>query len=154
MPGTPVAHLTHQWLDVYETGKRIFPPIAVVSSAANLYLAWRLRDFLVPEAVGWSWSKLYVTAAGATLAIVPWTLVAMKTTNDQLKAHAVRDDASSAEGSEKMVVGAQEMALRAKQDEHVPRLMQDWAWLNLCRAAFPLVGGVINFAGAIYLELI
>jgi len=152
VPGTPVAHLSHQWLDVYERGKSIFPPIAMVSSAANVYLAWKLRDALVPDVLGYSWSSLYVTAIGATLGIIPWTLTAMKDTNGQLKAHAVRDDAAAAEGNGEMVISAQEKAMRAKQDEQVPQLMRDWAWLNLCRAAFPLVGGVIGFLGAIHMQ--
>ncbi|CAI7574291.1 unnamed protein product [Penicillium manginii] len=141
LPATPVAHLSRQWLDVYDRGKEIFLSIAIVASTANAYLAWRLRDVLVSEEVGWSWSCLYFTAVGTTLGIIPWTLIAMEKVNGLLKAHAVRDDASTAEGSGGMVVSEKEKNMRAKQDEQVPGLMQDWAWLNLCRAVFPLVGG-------------
>lgn len=153
-PATPVTHLSRQWLDVYERGKNIFPPIAIVASTANAYLAWKLYDVLVPETVGCSWTCLYLTAIGTTLGIIPWTLTAMKTVNGQLKAHAVRDDASIAEGSGEMVVSEKEKAMRARQDEQVPGLMQDWAWLNLCRAVFPLIGGAIGFAGAISMDSI
>ncbi|KAJ5973608.1 hypothetical protein N7481_010818 [Penicillium waksmanii] len=153
-PATPVTHLSRQWLYVYERGKSIFPPIAIVASTANAYLAWRLYDVRVPERVGCSWSSLYIAAIGTTLGIIPWTLTAMKTVNGHLKAHAVRDDASMAEGSGEMVVSAKEKAMRAKQDEQVPGLMQDWAWLNLCRAVFPLIGGAIGFAGAICMDSI
>lgn len=152
VPMTPVTHLSHQWLDVYERGKSIFPPIAIVASIANAYLAWRLRHALVDAVVGCSWSCLYITTIGVTLGIIPWTLTAMKKTNDQLRAHAVRDDAAIAEGNGEIVVSAKEMAMRAKQDELVPGLLQDWAWLNLCRAAFPLVGGAIGFMGAVWMD--
>ncbi|KAJ5085850.1 hypothetical protein N7532_010621 [Penicillium argentinense] len=99
VPATPVAHLSHQWLDVYERGKSIFPPIALVASAANAYLAWKLRDAPVPYTLGCSWSSLYATAIVTTLGIIPWTMTAMKGTNGQLRAHAVRDDAAIAEGN-------------------------------------------------------
>lgn len=152
VPGTPIAHVTHQWLDVYERGKRIFPSIAIAASLANGYLAWALRDRPAPNGIGGSWTGLYVTAVVTTLGMVPWTLTAMKDTNSRLRAHATRDDAALAEGTKGMVVGEQEKAKRARDDEDVPGLLWKWANLNLCRAVFPFFGACIGFVGAVSME--
>lgn len=152
VPGTPIAHLTHQWLDVYERGKGIFPPIAIVASLANGYLAWTLRDIPVPATTGQSWTSFYVTAIVVTLGMVPWTLTAMKNTNNRLRAHATRDDAAAAEGTEGMVVSAAEKVRRAKEDGDVPGLLWKWAELNFCRSLFPLVGAAIGFCGVAWMK--
>lgn len=152
VPGTPVAHLTHQWLDVYERGKRTFPSLALVASLANGYLAWALRDRPASNCIGGSWTGLYVTAVFTTLGMVPWTLTVMKDTNARLTAHATRDDAALEDGTKGMVVSEQEKANRLKDDEDVPGLLGKWADLNLCRAVFPFVGACIGFVGAVSLQ--
>ncbi|CEJ54251.1 hypothetical protein PMG11_00571 [Penicillium brasilianum] len=152
IPGTPIAHLTHQWLDVYERGKNIFPPIAIVASLANGYLAWTLRDMPVPTRTGQSWTSFYVTAVVVTLSMVPWTLTAMKSTNDRLRAHATRDDAAVAEGTEGMVVSAAEKVRRTKEDDEVPMLLWRWAELNFCRSLFPLAGAAMGFCGVVWMK--
>lgn len=152
VPGTPIAHLTHQWLDVYERGMRIFPPIATVASLANGYLAWTLRDTPAPTPTSQSWTSLYATAIVVTLGMVPWTLTAMKSTNDRLGAHATRDDKALAEGTEGMVLSAAEKFRRAKRDDEVLGLLWKWADLNFCRSLFPLTGSVIGFCGIVWMK--
>ncbi|KAJ5157232.1 uncharacterized protein N7482_008332, partial [Penicillium canariense] len=151
-PGTPVAHLTHQWLAVYERGKRIYPAISIVASLANGYLAWALRGTPAPASIGQSWTSLYVTAAVATLGILPWTVAVMKSTNDRLRVHATRDDAALAEGTQGMVFSTTEKARRAKEDDEVPGLLWKWAELNFYRSLFPLVGAAIGFCGAVWMK--
>ncbi|KAJ6102144.1 hypothetical protein N7486_004571 [Penicillium sp. IBT 16267x] len=148
-PATPIPHLTHQWLDIYERGKRTFPVIAMSASVANGYLAWVLRDMAAPESgiVGGSWSGLYITAITTTMGFGVWTFTAMKSTNNRLMAIATRDDAAAAEGTKGMVVGDQEKAKRAKEDAEVPELLKRWAKLNLYRAMFPLTGAILGLYG-------
>ncbi|KAJ5654404.1 hypothetical protein N7490_001407 [Penicillium lividum] len=150
VPGTPVPHLTHQWLDTYERGKMTFPAISVVSSVANGYLAWALRNTAVPESgiVGGSWTGCYMTAIVATMGLAVWTLTAMKKTNARLTAIATRDDAAAAEGIKGMVMGEQEKVKRAKEDAEVPELFRKWSKLNFLRALFPLTGAIIGLYGA------
>lgn len=152
VPGTPAAHLSHQWLDVYERGKRLFPALAIVASSANAYLAWRLRNTPAPDAVSCSWAGIYLTAIITTLGMVPWTLTAMKSTNGRLRAHATRDDASLSEGTKSMVVSEQEKAKRAREDGDVPALLWKWAELNLYRGMFPLLGACIGFCGVAWMK--
>jgi hypothetical protein len=151
-PGTPIAHLSHQWLDAYNRGFSIYPPTAIVASLAHSYLAWVLRDAPAPTAVNCSWSGIYVTAAVTTVAIVPWTLIVMWPTNVKLKAHATRDDAALAEGTKEMVVSDQEKAKRAREDEEVPALIKKWEELNFYRSLFTLAGAVIGFLGIAWMK--
>lgn len=154
VPGTPIPHLTHQFADVYERGKGIYPRLAVAASLANGYLAWALRDApsLTTSPTGQSWTSFYVTTIVVTLGMVPWTLTAMKRTNDRLRAHAARDDAALAEGTKGMVLSETERARREKEDDEVPGLLWNWARLNICRSLFPLTGAVIGFCGVVWMK--
>ena len=152
VPGTPIPHLTHQWLDLYERGKILFPSLALVASLANAYLAWTLRNVPTRTSVGYCWSTLYVTAIVTTMSIVPWTLLVMTNTNKQLRSHATRDDAALAEGIKGMVMSEEEKAKRAREDANVPALLQRWSKMNFCRGLFPFVGAVIGFCGAAWMK--
>lgn len=149
MPGTPIAHLSHQFCDTYDRGIKIYPTTAIVSALANGYLAWALRDTPGPSAINCSWSSFYVTAAVTTASIVPWTLIVMWPTNEKLKAHAARDDAAVKEGT---VVSEQEKVKRAKEDEEVPALLKKWGELNFCRSLFTVAGAVIGFCGVVLMK--
>lgn len=153
-PGTPIPHLTHQWLDLYKHGRNTFPLIAIGSSLANGYLAWVLRDTPAPDSalMGYGWTGCYAAAIASTMGIVVWTLTAMKDTNKRLTAIATRDDAAVAEGTKGMVVSEQEKVKRAKEDSEVPALLKRWAELNLCRAVFPFVGAVISLYGVVLMK--
>ncbi|KAJ6079136.1 hypothetical protein N7467_008889 [Penicillium canescens] len=149
-PGTPAAHLTHQWLDIYDRGKKIFPGLAGTASLANLYTMWALRDSLAPAPIiGSSWSTVYLIAVVVTIGIAPFTLIVMGKTNGRLREHAVRGDGAEVEGTEGMVVGAKEEAKWGKEDGEVPALLRKWAQLNLIRAGFPLIGAGIGFYAAV-----
>ncbi|KAJ6119457.1 hypothetical protein N7523_003737 [Penicillium sp. IBT 18751x] len=151
-PGTPIAHLSHQWNNAYDRGIRLYPTTAVISSLANCYLAWALRNAPGPTAVNCSWSSLYITAAVTTMGIVPWTFIAMWPTNMKLKAHAARDDAAVADGMEGMVVSDQEKAKRARDDEDVPALLKKWGELNFYRSLFTVAGALIGFCGVVWMK--
>ncbi|KAJ5219133.1 uncharacterized protein N7498_001232 [Penicillium cinerascens] len=150
--GTSAAHLSHQWLNAYNRGLSIYPPTAAVSSLANAYLAWVLRDAPAPTAVNYSWGSIYATAAVITMGIMPWTFLVMWPTNTKLMAHAARDDAALAEGTKGMVVNEQEKAKRARDDQDVPALVEKWGELNFYRSLFVVAGAVIGFCGVVWME--
>jgi hypothetical protein len=54
-----------QWAALYDSGKRSFPPAAILTSAAFAEVAWVTRD------------KAWVVAATATVAIIPYTFAFM-----------------------------------------------------------------------------
>lgn len=119
----PVDLLVRQWSKIYEAGKTQNPPIAAVASAAFLYLAYSGRR-----------PRLYATAAVLTLGIVPYTLVAMGSTNAALLAvaHAperVSDSAAAA--------------------DHAP-LVRRWVLLNAIRSLLPLAGSLVGIAAVLF----
>lgn len=147
-PGTPTAHLSHQWLNAHNVGHRIFPSLAVTASLANGYLAWALRDAPASTVVGGSWTKFYAAAVVLTMGIAPWSAIIIEPLVNRLESHATRDDAV---GAEKDVVRSeQDQARRAEDDEQVPAWIQKWSTLNLARAVFPLLGAVMSVYGALY----
>lgn len=145
-PGTPAAHLSHQWLNVHQVGHRTFPTLAVAASLANAYLAWALRDSPAPAAIGGSWTKFYVAAVVLTMGIAPWSAIIVEPSVNQLESHATRDDVAEKE----VVLREQDQVKRAEEDERVPALIQKWSTLNLCRAVFPLFGAVMGVYGVLY----
>lgn len=143
-PGVPITHLTHQWLTLYNRGKKTFPPLAGASASAFMYLAWALRETHPSRACG------YAAAATATLCIVPFTILGMHRVNSRLTGHATRDDKAVAEGREAMKLSEAELARREREDAEALGLLRRWACLNLVRGTLPLVGAVLGVYAAVF----
>ncbi|KAJ5976097.1 hypothetical protein N7481_009804 [Penicillium waksmanii] len=141
-PGNLAAHLSHQWLDFYDRGHKIFPSVAGLSSLANIYVFWALRD-TPTEAVS-SVANHYLLAAAVAMSIAPWTVLAMLKTNKTLDSYAASDDEGGAEDVKDTITSTEEQAKRSQADNEVPRLLKKWAKLNLVRSIFPLLGAAIS----------
>jgi Domain of unknown function (DUF1772) len=100
---------------LYKRGAVSLPPLAVFSSLCSAYLA-----FALPEQ-----RSLYVVASMGTLAMIPWTLVAMMETNNRLCAIA-----DSKIEQEKV------------KSEEVEALLRKWTWMNYVRSGLMMVGGL------------
>ncbi|KAJ5894109.1 hypothetical protein N7495_005800 [Penicillium taxi] len=149
LPETPIPHLAHQWLDSYDRGNKIFPGICTISSFANGYLAWALKDVPAPGIICGSWTSLYIAAVALNMGIVVFTLLVMKGTNDRLRDIAERNDAAK---DKEVALSDREKAQRAEEEKQVPVLLQKWTGLNICRAAFPFAGAVVSFYGSVWLK--
>ncbi|PTU24154.1 hypothetical protein P175DRAFT_0497273 [Aspergillus ochraceoroseus IBT 24754] len=125
----PASLIVKQWRELYEKGKRQNPPIAASVAAAFAYLAWSVRQgtSLAPLAPR-NGVALYSAAAVLTLGIVPWTLIAMTSTNK-----ALLDRASATWVS------------TDKSNEEVEGLLEKWTVLNAIRSLFPLAGGIVGY---------
>jgi hypothetical protein len=157
-PGTSSSHLAHQWLDLYDRGKKIFPGLVVFGSAANAYAIWMLHHAPIPApsttttTLGSSWSAststCYLIAIGVAMGIAPFTGLVMGKTNNRLNSHSQHDGAAGSEGTKDVMVSAQNEAKQTMGDE-VPELLTHWAKLNLVRSVFPLLGAGIAFYAAV-----
>ncbi|KIW31000.1 uncharacterized protein PV07_02685 [Cladophialophora immunda] len=127
--GVSASAVSRQWRYIYEAGKAQNPPIAVITAAAYLYLAWSARR--VVASLG-PLSLYYGSAAVLTLGIVPFTLIAMSATNNKLIRHS---DAASKGPS---------TPLQPPGDEEVEGLIAKWTTLNGIRSLLPLAGGVLG----------
>jgi hypothetical protein len=142
MPGNLAAHLSHQWLDFYDRGHKIFPTIAGFASLANMYVFWKLRGTTVAVS---NMANHYLLAAAVAMSIAPWTVLAMLKTNKKLDSYAAFDNKGDAEDAKDAVHSTEEQSKRSQADNEVPRLLKKWAKLNLVRSIFPLLGAVISF---------
>ena len=136
-PPTPNT-LAQQWQTLYNAGKAQNPPIAAVAASSFLYLAWaaRLQGAAVySQFAGKSLNTglFYCGAALLTLGIVPWTLVAMMSTNHRLESIAGSGDGAGASVS----------------DEEFDGLVKKWQGFNLIRGLFPLAGGLLGLVVAL-----
>lgn len=116
------AQLTRQWLHFYRLGSRTAPPIALGTFGLYIYSA------LTNRAAGRPW-QLLAAAGAATLSIVPYTLVAMLPTNNEL----ARLERKGRAG-EKV------------DPEEARGLARRWTWLHLVRSLFPLAGALLGVA--------
>jgi len=105
-----------QWNNIFARGKAFNPPVVIALSSIFGYLSYRSYSN-----EGRVWSQ-YATAAALLPAVVPFTLLVLNPTNDQLIAAAT--------------VEASTETTRA--------LLQKWGVLNACRSVFLFVGASLG----------
>ncbi|KAJ5644218.1 uncharacterized protein N7484_006725 [Penicillium longicatenatum] len=129
----PVKNTVKLWRNLYESGKAQNPPVAALTASAFFYLAWsnRSSSTLIRQ-VARNSPALYGTAAILTLSIVPFTFVAMSSTNNALLAKTELDSEPSAQTS-------------AEIDD----LVKKWISLNGIRSLLPLAAGVFGIFAAL-----
>lgn len=124
---TEVSHLYRQWARLFYYGHNYMPTTAVAVAGLYAYAALRHR-----AANNKQW-LVYAIASVTTIAIVPFTLLVMNSTNNTLfRLHA--------------------LAVASPETEDLStahELLVKWAWLHLCRSAFPLAGAIIGFFGVL-----
>jgi hypothetical protein len=139
--------LVTQWREIYETGKRQNPPIAGLTAASFIYLAvFSSRKSSSPPLLlfrgGTPYSRtgFYASAALLTLSIVPFTLIAMSSTNNALI------DVSESQKQRGTGTGA---AAVVATDGRIEELLQDWVVLNRVRSLLPLLASLTGIAVAL-----
>ena len=105
------------------------PTLVVLTSSAYFYLAYKLSN--------WSTglTRKYIAAGLFTLGIVPYTLMVMAKTNEQLSAKAVdvpTEKSEIADGPE------------------VKELVNSWIKMNFVRGMLPLLGTVFGLHATFY----
>ena len=101
------------WNSIFNLGKAIAPVFAATACVLHLTSSYlRNRSFKTLRAV----------AAGLTVAIVPFTVIFMESTN------------------QKMIDGA----IGSPINEDAATLLARWTTLNLIRSALPLAGGAVG----------
>ncbi|TPX17147.1 uncharacterized protein E0L32_003265 [Thyridium curvatum] len=116
----PAQELARQWEAMFNIGKNLGPGMALFTLLPYSYAAYQR------SAGNRDW-RSYAVACGLTLAIVPYTLILMRPTNNQLLAAAAG-------------------ATRSLGDEAVKDLLGKWKLLNLARSFLPLFGSLIGLS--------
>jgi hypothetical protein len=137
----PMATLAKQWREIYETGKRQNPPIAALTAASFVYLAVfssrnKSSPLLVFRGAPYSCAGFYASAALLTVSIVPFTMVAMSSTNDALIDVCEAQNQGAPAGA-------------AATDPEIEALLRDWVSLNRVRSLLPLIASLTGIAAAL-----
>ena len=121
---TQAPQLFHQWVRMYHYGHQALPTMAVGTFLLYSYISIKKRSARK------SWG-LFALAGVTTLSILPFTLILMVPTNNELHRLEV---VSKAEPLVKGIVEAKELVVK-------------WSWLHLTRSMLPLAGAVIGAVG-------
>ncbi|KAH0558644.1 hypothetical protein GP486_004704 [Trichoglossum hirsutum] len=130
--------LSKQWKYNYEAGKTQNPPVAVAVAASFSYLAWSVRSGTQLGRLAPAHSvQLFSTAAILTIGIIPYTIIAMRPTNNKLLAKAEQEfDLKGASASV------------TSDDREVGELLKKWTFLNGIRSLMPLLGSAAALLAA------
>lgn len=129
----PTPLLVQLWNKMYEQGKSKIGPLAIVPLLTYTCLAYNEHR----TAFSAQWKVNSYAAAGALAAgIVPYTILAMKRTNDKLTEKTA--EMSSLKKTDNVV----EIGLAPSETAH--KLLDIWALLNLGRAALMATSGVLG----------
>ena len=109
--------LLRQWARMYHYGSIYAPALSIAACGLYGYLALR-KDRNSQQ------RRSFISAAVATAAIIPFTLIVMAPTNNTL--HSLEVSAVSGTAEPELSV--------------VQNLVVRWAWLHLARSIFPFVG--------------
>ncbi|KAH7396386.1 hypothetical protein BKA66DRAFT_455027 [Pyrenochaeta sp. MPI-SDFR-AT-0127] len=115
------AQLCSVWSQIYVRGRGLLPALAIVTCAMYGYVYTRQKS---PRP-----SKALLLAGGITIAIAPFTWIALAPTNNQLFALHSENRAMTA-----FSVGA----------EPAKELIVEWSYLHLVRSTLPLFGAAIG----------
>ncbi|KAG9631630.1 DUF1772-domain-containing protein, partial [Aureobasidium melanogenum] len=121
------AHAVRLWQQNYQRGASQNPPIALGAAVSLGFLAWSLRNLRITTVVGLGPGALFAIAAVSTMAIVPFTIVFMRPTNNKLLTLAAK---------------AKKDELSVKETEDVEGLLERWTALNRLRGVLPMIGAV------------
>lgn len=119
---------------MYQRGKSLGPPLALVSATAYWYLAYKSH---FSSAIASSKTWAYVTAGALVLGIVPYTLLFLQGTNEKLK-KAKEVNMLKGLGKEGSEINAQE------ENQTAHALVDTWGLLNLGRGMLVVASGVLG----------
>ena len=115
---------------MFVQGKAAAPPIAMISSAAFGFLAYKYSKTLNQTR-----GELYGLAALSTLSIIPYTLLIMRGVNEKLISKA----------NDTMTMSSDDIVVnQGDGEESAKELIDWWAILNLGRGLLPLLGTAVG----------
>ena len=118
IPSAP--QLFHAWERMYHYGHQALPAISVGTLSLWVYAAAKRRAAIKP------W-QLCALAGAVTVLMIPFTLIFMVPTNNELfRLEAAGSDIGSV------------------TVEDARALVVSWAWMHLTRAVFPLIGTILG----------
>lgn len=121
--------MVRQWRTVFNQGKKVAPLFSLISTSSFGFLSYKLVKTLNQTK-----GEVYALAALTTVSIVPYTLVAMGSTNKSLLSKAAEADAQQTDTEDG--ISKEE----SENEESAKELVARWRLLNFVRGVLPLVG--------------
>ena len=127
---TDAHQLFHQWTRVYHYGHQVLPGMAI--GTFLLYTLASVQNRRAEKQKQW---RLLTLAGLVTVSIIPFTLLIMKPTNDELfRLESITSTVQSGE-----VAGVEVMGIKEAE-----QLVMRWAIMHAMRSTFPLVGAILG----------
>ncbi|KAJ3792531.1 hypothetical protein GGU11DRAFT_693308 [Lentinula aff. detonsa] len=137
LPAAAAAHASCIWHNLYNRGKSTVPPIAISTAAAFAYATYAIPNPFSLKLIQRS-RNLLAVAGLFTVAIVPFTLLLMKSTNDALHAKALAVQERSRKGLDTLL------------DDGTRELLSNWNILNFVRGIFPLAATGFGISAVLF----
>jgi len=133
---TQPPQLFHQWTRMYQYGHQVLPGMAICTFMLYTCACFRNRGAEKPK----PW-RLLLLAGLVTVSIIPFTLLVMKPTNDEL----FRLESVTRTHPEGKIADVDVMGIKDAQG-----LVVKWALMHLARSTFPLIGAIIGAVGTMF----
>lgn len=135
---TDPAFYARQFAKIYDIGSTVAPPFAASASSIYLALAYAYRNCpSLASAKSNDTSNKYVLAAALTIGIVPFTLVVIQPTNNDLFAL-------------QRPIFKGNARFYDKTNKETRALLKTWVKLNLVRSVFPLLGTAVAWSATLF----
>jgi hypothetical protein len=132
--GSP--QLFHQWARMYHYGHQVLPGMAIGTFLLYTYAGFRKR-----RAGKINLWRVLMLAGLVTVSIIPFTLLIMKPTNDEL--FRLESVTRVPQTGENTGVGVMDI-------KEARGLVVNWALMHFTRSTFPLIGAIIGTIGTFW----
>ena len=130
---SPTPLVLRQWDVMYNRGAALIPPLALISTSAFGWLAYKVA---APDK-----ARLYATAAASVFGIIPYTLLVMLPTNKKLQKKV--EEANKSKAKDELVETG------VAKGESAKELVDKWNTLHLGRSFFPLISALLGTWAAV-----
>lgn len=131
VPASSVSHLNRQWQEIYFRGHRVGPSLAIIGGTV-----FSTASYLVDQGFV---KQVFAAATVSSFAIVPYTLLFMLSTNDELHRRS-------------FAIVKDPLASKNMDEAETAALLSKWVALNKIRANIPLLSACLGAIGIVALS--
>lgn len=131
VPASSVSHLNRQWQEIYFRGHRVGPALAIMGGTVFSTASYLADQGLVKQ--------VFAAATVSSFAIVPYTILFMLSTNDELHRRS-------------FAIVKDPLASKNMDESETAALLSKWVALNKIRANIALLSACLGAIGIIALS--
>lgn len=131
VPASSVSHLNRQWQEIYFRGHRVGPALAIIGGTVFSTASYLADQGFVKQ--------VFAAATVASFAIIPYTLLFMLSTNDELHRRS-------------FAIVKDPLASKKMNESETAALISKWVALNKIRANISLLSACLGAIGIVALR--